>query len=90
MGEKGEGKRKVKGTRMGRVVRGNRTTRINYVQCRTNLPAWRNKLDDSVDPGCHAADVEGRYAETGKHVALVCSASALNRPGQVRRGYSLA
>jgi len=29
-----------------------------------------NKIDDTVDPECRRC---GRYAETGKHVALVCT-----------------
>jgi len=35
--------RKVKGTRMGRVVKWNRKARVNYIHCRTgnsNLQAW--------------------------------------------------
>jgi len=47
--------RRVKGTGMGRVIRWNRKAHINYVHCRTgkgNLQAWRNVIDDTVDPKC--------------------------------------
>jgi len=57
---------------MGRVVRWNRKARVNYVHCRTgkgNLQAWRHVLDDDQSDQCWKC---GRYAETGKHVALVC------------------
>jgi len=61
--------RKVKGTGVGRVVRWNRN---NYVHCRTgkgNLQAWRHVLDKDIPDQCRKC---GRYAETGKHIALVC------------------
>jgi len=64
--------RKVKGTGMGRVVRWNRKARVNYVHCRTgkgNLQAWRHVLDIDQPDECRKF---GRYAEKGKHVALVC------------------
>ena len=57
---------------MGRVVEWNRKARVIYVQCCTgkgNLQAWRHKIGKSDDPECRKC---GRYAETGKHVALVC------------------
>jgi len=64
--------RKVKGTGMGRVVRWNRKARVNYVHYRTgkgNLQAWRHVLDIDQSDECRKC---GRYAETGRHVALVC------------------
>jgi len=64
--------RKVKGTGMGRVVRWNRKARVNYVHCRTgkgNLQVWRHVLDKNIPGQCQKCR---RYAETGKHVALVC------------------
>jgi len=64
--------RKVKGTGMGRVVKWNRKARVNYVHCRTgkgNLQAWRHVLDIDQSDECRKC---GRYAETGRHVALVC------------------
>ena len=66
-----EEERRVKGTGMGRVVRWNGKARVAYVQCRTgkgNLQAWRHKIGKADDPECRKC---GRYAETGKHVALV-------------------
>jgi len=70
---KREEERRVKGAGMGRVVKWNRKARVMYVQCRTgkgNLQAWRHKIGKSDDPECRKC---GRYAETGKHVALVCT-----------------
>ena len=64
--------RKVKGTGMGRVVKWNCKARVNYVHCRTgkgNLQAWRHVLDIDQSDECRKY---GRYAETGRHVALVC------------------
>jgi len=61
------------GMGMGRVVKWNRKARVAYVQCRTgkgNLQAWRHKIGKAEDPECRKY---GRYAETGKHVALVCT-----------------
>jgi len=58
---------------MGRVVKWNRKARDMYVQWRTgkgNLQAWRHKIGKSDDPECRKYR---RYAETGKHVALVCT-----------------
>ena len=63
--------RKVKGTGMRRVVRWNRKAPVNYVHCRTgkgNLQAWRHVLDVDQPDECRKC---GRYAETGRHVALV-------------------
>jgi len=57
---------------MGRVVRWSRKARVNYVHCRTgkgNLQAWRHILDEDTPDQCRKC---GRYAATGKHVALVC------------------
>jgi len=68
-----EEERRVKGTGMGRVVKWNRKARVAYVQCRTgkgNLQAWCYKVGKTDDPECRKC---GRYAETGKHVALVCT-----------------
>ena len=68
-----EEERRVKGAGMGRVVKWNRKARVAYVQCRTgkgNLQAWRHKIGKADDPECRKC---GRYAETGKHVALVCT-----------------
>jgi len=64
--------RKVKGTGIGRAVRWGRKARVDYVHCRTgkgNLQAWRHVLDEYTPDRCRKC---GRYAETGKHVALVC------------------
>ena len=50
----------------------NRKVRVNYVHCRTgkgNLQSWRHVLDSDISDQCRKC---GRYAETGKHVALVC------------------
>jgi len=58
---------------MGQVVKRNRKARVMYVQCRTgkgNLQAWRHKIGQADDPEWRKC---GRYAETGKHVALVCT-----------------
>ena len=69
---KREEERRVKGVGMGRVIKWNRKARVMYVQCRTgkgNLQAWRHKIEQPDDPECRKC---GRYAETGKHVALVC------------------
>lgn len=38
--------------------------RIPVKYIKSNLQAWRNKLEGSVDPECRKI---GRYAETGKH-----------------------
>jgi len=68
-----EEERRVKGAGMGRVVKWNRKARVAYVQCRTgkgNLQAWRHKIGKAENPECRKC---GRYAETGKHVALVCT-----------------
>jgi len=62
--------RKVMWTGVGRVLRWNRKARVNYVHCRTgkgNLQAW-HVLDKDILDQCRKC---GRYAETGKHVALV-------------------
>jgi len=70
---KREEERRVKGAGMGRVVRWNRKARVAYVQCCTgkgNLQAWRHKIRKTDDPECRKC---GRYAETGKHIALVCT-----------------
>jgi len=43
-----------------------------YIRCHTgkgNLQTWRHKIGKSDHPECRKC---GRYAETGKHVALVC------------------
>ena len=64
--------RKVKGTGMGRVIHWNRKARVNYVHCCTgkgNLQAWRHILDEDSSDRCRKC---GRYAETGKHIAVVC------------------
>jgi len=64
--------RKVKGTGMGRVVKWHCKARVNYVHCRTgkgNLQAWRHILDIDQPDECRKC---GRYAETGRHIALVC------------------
>jgi len=69
----GAEERRVKGTGMGRVVKWNRKARVNYVHCWTgkgNLQAWRHKLDGSTDLKCRKC---GKYAETGRRVALVCA-----------------
>jgi len=68
-----EEERRVKGAGMGRVVKWNRKARTTYVQCYTgkgNLQAWCHKIGKIEDPECRKC---GRYAETGKHVALVCT-----------------
>jgi len=68
-----EEERRVKGAGMGRVVRWNRKARVTYIQCRTgkgNLQAWRHKIGKIDNPECRKC---GKYAETGKHVALVCT-----------------
>jgi len=68
-----EEERRVKGAGMGRVVKWNRKARTAYVQCRTgkgNLEAWRHKIGRAENSECRKC---GRYAETGKHVALVCT-----------------
>ena len=71
--KKREEKRRVKGAAMGRLVKWNRKARVMYVQRRTgkgNLQAWRHKIGQGDDPECRKC---GRYAETGKHLALVCT-----------------
>ena len=68
-----EEERRVKGAGMGRVVRWNRKARVAYVQCHTgkgNLQAWRHKNGKADDSECRKC---GRYAETDKHVVLVCT-----------------
>jgi len=68
-----EEERSVKGAEMGRVVKCNRSARVAYVQCGTgkgHLQAWRNKMGKTDNSECRKC---GRYAETGKHVALVCT-----------------
>jgi len=58
---------------MGRVAKWNRKARVTYVQFRTgkdNLQAWEHKIGETDDPECGKC---GRDAETGKHVALVCT-----------------
>ena len=58
---------------MGRVVKWDRRTRVNYAHCRTGkgeLQAWRAVLDDIDDPTCQKC---GKHVETGKHIALVCT-----------------
>jgi len=68
-----EEERRVKGAGMGRVVKWNRKARVAYVQCRTgkgNLQAWRHKIGKAENPECRKCRI---YAETGKHVALVCT-----------------
>jgi len=67
-----EEERRVKGAGMGRVVKWNWKARVAYVQCRTgkgNLQGWRHKIGKPDNPECRKCR---RYAETGKHVALVC------------------
>jgi len=64
---------RVKGAGMGRVVKWNRKARVAYVLYRTgkgNLKAWRHKIGKTENSQCRKC---GRYAETGKHVALVCT-----------------
>ena len=68
-----EEERRVKGAGMGRVVKWNRKARVAYVQCRTgkgNLQTCRHKIGKADNSECRKC---GRYAETGKHVALVCT-----------------
>jgi len=68
-----EEERRVKGAGMGRVVRWNRRARVAYVQCCTgkgNLQAWCHKIGKAENSECRKCR---RYAETGKHVALVCT-----------------
>jgi len=68
-----EKERRVKRAGMGRVVRWNRKARVTYIQCRTrkgNLQAWRHKIGKTEDPECRKC---GRYAETGRHIALLCT-----------------
>jgi len=68
-----EKERRLKGVGMGRVVGWNRKAGVAYVQCRTgkgNLQAWCHKIGKADDPECRKC---GRYAETGKHIALVCT-----------------
>ena len=63
----------MKGAGMGRIVKWNRKARVAYVQCRTgkgNLQAWRHKIRKTDSPECRRC---GKYAETGKHIALVCT-----------------
>jgi len=75
-----EEERKVKGAV---VERWNRRARVNSVHCRTgkgNLQAWWKKIHDTVDPECRRC---GRYAETGKHVALVCTHGEVGKGGDV-------
>jgi len=70
---KREEERRVKGAGMGRIVKWNRKARVAYVQCRTgkgNLQAWRHKIGKTDNPECRKC---GKHAETGKHVALVCT-----------------
>jgi len=70
---KREEERRVKDAGMGRVVKWNRKARVAYVQCRTgkgNLQAWRHKIGKAENSECRKCK---RYAETGKHVALVCT-----------------
>jgi len=58
---------------MGRVVRWNRKARVTYVQSCTgkgNLQAWRHKIGKIDNPECQMC---GKYAETGRHIALVCT-----------------
>lgn len=54
--------RKVKGTGMGRVVRWNR--KVRQLRPLSHQPSSLATRADS--------DISGRYAEIGKHVALVC------------------
>ena len=68
-----EEERSVKGTGMGRVVEWNRKARVAYTQCRTgkgNLKACRDKIGKADNPECRKC---GKYTETDKHVALVCT-----------------
>jgi len=68
-----EEERRVKGVGMGRVVKWNRKVRVAYVQCRTgkgNLQAWHHKIGKADNLECRKCR---RYAETGKHIALVCT-----------------
>jgi len=68
-----EDERRVKGAGMGKVVKWNRKARVAYVQCRTgkgNLQAWRHKIGKAENSEYRKC---GRYAETGKYVALVCT-----------------
>jgi len=78
----------MKGAGMGRVVEWNRKARVMYVQCRTrkgNLQAWRDKIG-KADPECRK---RGRYAETGKHVALVCThGEQIGRRWETRERFS--
>jgi len=68
-----EDERRVKGAEMCRGVKWNRKARVAYVQCHTgigNLQTWRHKIGKGDISECRKC---GRYAETGKHVALVCT-----------------
>jgi len=40
-----------------------------YRTAKDNLQAWRHVLDKDIPDQCRKC---GRYAETGKHIALVC------------------
>ena len=71
--KKRNAERCVKGTGMGRVLKWNRKALLNYTQCRTGkgrLGWWRYTLDPWEDPTCG----ECHNLETGRHVALVCTA----------------
>ena len=52
---------------------------LHDVYCRAvkgKLQAWQNKLEHTVDPGCRTC---GKYAETGRHVGLVCTHEGADR-----------
>jgi len=66
-----EEERRVKGAGMGRIMKWSRKARVTYVQCRTvegNPQAWRHTIGQADNPECRRC---GKYAETGRHVALV-------------------
>jgi len=71
--KKRKAERCVKGTGSGRVLKWNRKALLNYTQCRTGkgrLGWWRYTLDPWEDPMCRVCF----NLETGRHVALVCTA----------------
>jgi len=73
MKKKRGGGGRVKGAGVGRVVKWNRKARVAYIQCLTgkgNLQAWRHTIGKSDVDECRKCRI---YAETGKHVALVCA-----------------
>lgn len=55
------------------MVKWNRKVRVIYVQFRTgegNLQSWRHKISKVDNHECRRY---GKYTETGKHVAWVCT-----------------